>query len=237
MSEWQDISTAPKDGTTVALFNERWDVIHKGYWDWVEGPDEDGSGGADHSYTGIDGDWTDQVGAQDGTATNSPIFGLFAPENDSSVGTDVFGNAIQNPRPNAKVRNSARDTDYAEVADAASLDSLNTYASWFYYDGADQDIIDLSAGGGTVKIAATSGSLVATGLTSPTYYVGDKDTAMSNTASLGSAGWKYIAVTFTNYSPVANIHLYGIAGEDLLYDETKTLADLEVNRNATKGGY
>jgi len=43
--EWRDISSAPKFGAVVALYHEHWPVIHKGKWDWVEGPGEDGTGG------------------------------------------------------------------------------------------------------------------------------------------------------------------------------------------------
>jgi Lar family restriction alleviation protein len=44
-SQWQPIETAPRDGTKVFLWHQKWGSAPVGWWDWVEGPCEDGTGG------------------------------------------------------------------------------------------------------------------------------------------------------------------------------------------------
>jgi hypothetical protein len=42
---WQPIETAPKDGTKIILYHEKWETFPIASWEWGEGPDEDGTGG------------------------------------------------------------------------------------------------------------------------------------------------------------------------------------------------
>jgi hypothetical protein len=73
-------------------------------------------------------DTIDRIGANDGTATNSPPE-LLIPTSNTIPTNDALGNAIENPRPNERVLNLTTGTGYAEVADSASLD-LTTEATW-----------------------------------------------------------------------------------------------------------
>jgi hypothetical protein len=73
-------------------------------------------------------DTIDRIGANDGTATNSPPE-LLIPTSNTIPTNDALGNAIENPRPNERVLNLTTGTGYATVADSASLD-LTTEATW-----------------------------------------------------------------------------------------------------------
>lgn len=42
---WRYIESAPRDGTKVILYNEIYEELPIGYWDLVEGCDENGNGG------------------------------------------------------------------------------------------------------------------------------------------------------------------------------------------------
>lgn len=41
---WRPISTVPRDGRKVVLYNPDWPSCPIARWDWIEGPDEDGNG-------------------------------------------------------------------------------------------------------------------------------------------------------------------------------------------------
>ena len=186
-------------------------------------------------YGNTNADWVDLVGSVNGTVNGSPSLYHVA-ESETTAGQDALGNAITNPRPNERVANLSATDAQVTITDNASLDSLNVWAQWFYFDGTNGDIIDFSNGAGTTTIEVTTGALASTGLTSPTYYVGNKTTAMANTTTL-SAGWNYIAVTFTDFTPTADLLALRTGGHFIAYNEPKVLADLEKNRAATKGQY
>ena len=191
-----------------------------------------------HEWLGngnTDAAWTDQIGSNDGTVNGSPSLYHVA-ESETTAGQDALSNAIENPRPNERVANLDATDAQVTITDDASLNSLNVWAQWFYYDGNDGDIVDLSNGAGTTTIEVTTSALASTGLTTPVYYVGNKTTAVANTTTL-TAGWNYIAVTFVDFTPTADLQLLRTGGHFIAYDETKVLADLEKNRAATKGQY
>ena len=177
----------------------------------------------------------DGVGLIAGSTLQGSPSSYFIPES-TTAGQDALGNAIENPRPNERVANLSATDAQVTITDNASLDSLNVWAQWFYFNGTNGDIIDFSDGAGTATIEVTAGALASTGLTSPTYYVGNKTTAMANTTTL-SAGWNYIAVTFTDFTPTADLLALRTGGHFIAYNEPKVLADLEKNRAATKGKY
>ena len=180
-------------------------------------------------------EWVDPVNGRDGVVAGD-VSNYFIPESETTAGQDALGNAIENPRPNDRVANLGATDAQVTITDDASLDSLNVWAQWFYYDGNDGDIIDMSNGAGTTTIEVTTSALASTGLTTPVYYVGNKTTAVANTTTL-TAGWNYIAVTFVDFTPTADLLALRTGGHFIAYDETKVLADLEKNRAATKGIY
>jgi len=198
---------------------------------------KNGSGATLSSWNGYgntNADWTDQIGSNDGTVNGSPTT-LTIPA--ASATLDALGNPINaaTKRPNARATN-LRSGEHVAITDDAALDGLNTFWGWYYHDGEDRDIWDLDDGAGSIKLFSTSGDIAATGLTSPSYFVGNTTTEVASGATL-SDGWNFIAVTFSDISPGADPRYYGHQGHKLFYDETLTLAQFEQARKATKGTY
>ena len=160
---------------------------------------------------------------------------VLVPES-STTGIDALDNPLDFQRPNNRVFNGAATGAYLLVADSATRNSLNVFAGWIFYDGVNRVWADYSNGAGTKVIEIVGGAIDATDFAGSDVFVGNKTAEMANTNTL-SAGWNYVFIPFTDYTPTTYTRFYGRTGHLIEYIETKTLAQAEQNRKATKGEY